>query len=103
MVQIREARRIAKRAVSAVRVSGTPADTSAAAQAIQDSLFRRASPAEKLAHAASLSRMVDQLSMAGLQQRHPTGDVEMIRYLRAVLRLGRELTERVYGARRAIA
>ena len=103
MVLIREARRIAKRAVTATRVSGLQADTSAAAQAIQDSLLRRASPAEKLAQVARLSRMVDQLSIAGLRQRHPTADDEMTRYLRAESRLGRELTERVYGARRDIA
>jgi hypothetical protein len=104
MVLIREARRIAKRAArTATRVSGTPADTGVAAQAIQDSLFRRASPAEKLAQVARLSRMVDQLSIAGLRQRHPTTDDEMTRYLRAESRLGRELTERVYGARRDIA
>ena len=101
MVRIREARRIARRADGSARVSGTPTDTSAAAQAVQDSLSRRASPAEKLAQVARLSRMVDLLSMAGLRQRHPTGDDELIRYLRAESRLGRELTERVYGARRA--
>ena len=100
MVQIREARRIAQRAGNAARVNTAQADTSVAAQAIQDSLFRRASPAEKLAQVARLSRMVDLLSMAGLKQRHPTADDEMIRYLRAELRLGRELAERVFGARR---
>ena len=100
MVQIREARRVAKRAGKAARVNTAQADTSVAAQAIQDSLFRRASPAEKLAQVARLSRMVDLLSMAGLKQRHPTADDEMIRYLRAELRLGRELAERVFGARR---
>ena len=100
MVQIREARRIAQRAGNAARVNTAQADTSVAAQAIQDSLFRRASPTEKLAQVARLSRMVDLLSMAGLKQRHPTADDEMIRYLRAELRLGRELAERVFGARR---
>ena len=103
MVQIREARRIAKRAVNAARGSSTPADTSVAAQAVQDSLLRRASHAEKLAQVARLSRMVDRLSIEGLKQRHPTIDYEMTRYLRAESRLGRELTERVYGARHVIA
>ena len=98
MVEIREARRAARRANTA-RPGGAPADTSVAALAVQDALFRRASPAEKLAQVAGLSRMVDQLSMVGLRQRHPTADDEMIAYRRAELRLGRELAARVYGAR----
>jgi hypothetical protein len=100
MVEIREARRAARRANTAARPGGAPADTSVAALAVQDALFRRASPAEKLAQVAGLSRMVDQLSMAGLRQRHPTSDHEMIQYRRAELRLGRELAARVYGTRR---
>ena len=103
MVEIREARRLAKRVATSARVVGTQADTSTAAQAVQDALFRRASPAQKLAQVAQLSRMVDQLSVAGLRQRHPTFGDEMIRYRRAELRLGRELAERVFGARRDIA
>ena len=98
MVEIREARRVARHANAATRPGGAPADTSVAALAVQDALFRRASPAEKLAQVARLSRMVDQLSMAGLRQRHPTADDEMIRYRGAELRLGRELAARVYGA-----
>ena len=103
MVAIREARRIAQRANTTTRLGGTAADTSASAQAIQDDLIRRGSPGEKLARVARLSRMVDQLAMAGLRQRHPTVDDEVIRDLRAELRLGRELASRVSGARRDIA
>ena len=98
MVEIREARRAARRANTATRPGGAPADTSVAALAVQDALFRRASPAERLAQVARLSRMVDQLSVAGLRQRHPATDDEVIRYRRAELRLGRELAARVYGA-----
>jgi len=82
---------------------GSPADTSVSALAVQDALLRRASPAEKLAQVARLSRMLDQLTMAGLRQRHPTSDDEMIRYRHAELRLGRELAARVYGARHDVA
>ena len=99
MVEIRQARRVARRTHTATRPGGAPADTSVAALAVQDALLRRASPAEKLAQVARLSRMVDQLSVAGLRQRHPTTDDEMIAYRRAELRLGRELAARVYGAR----
>ena len=103
MVEIREARRVARRANTATRASGAPADTSATALAVQDALLRRASPTEKLSHVARLSRTVDQLSVAGLRQRHPTADDEMIAYRRAELRLGRELAARVYGTRDDIA
>jgi hypothetical protein len=99
MVEIRENRRIARRAQAASRLDGTPADTSVAAQAIQDALLRRFSPAEKLAQVARLSRMVDLLALQGLKQRHTIVDDEMIRYLRAELRLGRELAARVYRRR----
>jgi hypothetical protein len=100
MVEIREARRIAQRTNSAARLGGTPADTGAAAQAIQDGLLQRTAPGAKLAQVARLSRMVDRLAIAGIRLRHEAVDEEMIRYLRAELRLGRELAARVYGARR---
>jgi hypothetical protein len=103
MVEIREARRVARRAHAGARPGGIPADTASAAQAIQDALLRRSSPAEKLAQVARLSRMVHQLSMAGLRERHPTADKEVIRYRRAELQLGAELAQRVYGARSDIA
>ena len=78
---------------------GTPADTTAPAQAIQDALRRRLSPAEKLAQVARLSRMVDLLSIEGLKRRHPTATDEIIRDLRAELRLGSDLAARVSAAR----
>jgi len=80
-------------------LDGTPADTTTAAQAIQDALQRRLSPAEKLTQVARLSRMVDLLSIEGLKMRHPTADDETIRGLRAELRLGHELAARVAAAR----
>jgi ParB-like chromosome segregation protein Spo0J len=106
MVDAREARRAANRAqrtAPSSRLGGTPADTSAAAQAIQDALLRRLTAAEKLAQVARLSRMVDLLSIEGLRQRHPTADDALIRHCRAELRLGRELAARVYAVRRGIA
>ena len=102
MVAIREARRAARRldrGTPPPRLGGTPADTTAAAQAIQDALQRRLSPAEKLAQAARLSRMVDLLSGEGLKRRHPTATDDTIRDLRAELRLGRDLAARVAAAR----
>src|SRR5688500_4557633 len=94
MVEIREARRAARHAhrdAQAFRLAGTPADTTAAAQAVQDALLRRVSPADKLALVARLSRMVDRLSIEGIRQRHPTANDDVIRRLRAELRLGPEV------------
>jgi hypothetical protein len=102
MVAIREARRAARRLESGAEpphLGGIPADTTATAQAIQDALQRRLSPAEKLAQAARLSRMVDRLSIEGLRRRHPQATDATIRDLRAELRLGRDLAERVSAAR----
>jgi hypothetical protein len=102
MVAIREARRAARRLDGSTVPSGldgTPADTTATAQAVQDALQRRLSPAKKLTQVARLSRMVDRLAIEGLRMRHPTADDETIRDLRAELRLGHELAARVAAAR----
>ena len=97
MVEIREARRCARRAQLVSRVDGIPADTSAAAQAIQDALQRRFAPADKLAQVVRLSRMVNQLSLEGLRQRHPLADGETIRRMQAELRLGHRLAAQAFG------
>jgi hypothetical protein len=102
MVAIREARRAVRRLERGsppTRLGGTPADTAAAAQTVQDALQRRFSPAEKLAQVARLSRVVDRLSIEGLRMRHPTTNDETIRHLHAELRLGRDLAARVAAAR----
>lgn len=99
MVAIREIRRAARRATGAsVSLPGTPADTSAAAQAVQDTLWRRASTSERLMQVARLSRMVEQLAIAGLRQRHPADGERELLYRRAEVRLGPELASRVYGS-----
>jgi hypothetical protein len=87
----RMARHIATRSHNEARPDGTPADTVPAVQAIQDELTRRLSPAAKLAQVERLSRMVDQLAIQGLRVRNPDADDVTIRYLRAELRLGRDL------------
>ena len=100
MVRIREARRAALRASRAENPLhvGLPADTSTTAQAIQDALWRRLSPVQKLQQAARLSRMADALSTEGIRQRYPSDRDGTIRRRRAELRLGRELATRVYGS-----
>lgn len=106
MVRIREARRAIRRArdqAPRVRAAGTPTDTTPAIQAIQDALWLRLSPAEKLAQVAGLSRMVEALAMEGIQQRYPEDSVADTRHRRAEMRLGRELFARVYGKGRGAA
>lgn len=98
MVAIREARRAARRGAVSVAAPGTPADTSAAAQAVQDALWRRASASEKLMQVARLSAAVEQLSVAGLRQRDPGASEADVFYRRAEERLGPELAACVYRA-----
>lgn len=100
MVASREARRAARLAHGTARLAGTPIDTDATSQAMQDELLRRTPAAEKLAMVVRLSRMVDELSVAGLRSRHPNANPGTITRLRADLRLGRELAGIVYGPRR---
>lgn len=100
MVRIREARRAIRRArdqAPSERGTGTPADTSTVIQNIQDTLWLRLSPAEKLAQVAGLSRMVEMLAMEGLRMRHPGENSLAIWSRRAEARLGRELFARAYG------
>lgn len=103
MVAIREARRAARRAVAGSAPLGTPADTTAAAQAVQDTLWRRIPVSEKLMQVARLSRAVDDLFIAGLRQRHPTDSQGDLFYRRAESRLGPQLASRVYGAARGVS
>ena len=102
MVAIREARRAARRLGHGAlppRLGGTPADTTADAQAVQDALQRRLSPAERLVQVARLSRMVALLSIEGLRRRHPMATDDIIRDMHAELRLGHDLAARVFAAR----
>ena len=104
MVRIREARRAIKRAQAPMeRVAGTPDDTSAEIQSIQDALWLRLSPSEKLAQVAGLSRMVEVLAIEGLRIRHPGDNAADTRHRRAEMRLGRGLFARVYGTERGVA
>lgn len=100
MVAIREARRAARRAAHApASQEGRQDDTSVAAQAVQDTLWRRASGSEKLLQVARLSRMVQQLSLTGLRQRHPDDSEQQLWYRFAELRLGPELASQAYRSR----
>ena len=106
MVRIREARRAIQGArdnAPRQRAAGTSPDTTAAIQGIQDALWLRLTPAEKLAQVAGLAAMFEMLALEGLRMRHPADDAADIRYRRAEMRLGKELAARVYRPGRGVA
>ncbi len=72
------------------------ADTTREAEDYQVARWRGMTPADKLELVASLSRAVDRLALAGIEQRHPNASPRE-RFLRlAVLKLGIDLAARVY-------
>jgi hypothetical protein len=100
MVAIRETRRAAQRAALATGAISGSVDTAPEAQAVQDALLRRMSPARKLALVGSLSRAVVALARDGVKRRHPGADERSLEMHVAVLRLGEQLAARAYGPRR---
>jgi hypothetical protein len=96
MVAIREARRAARSEHVATSKPVAGSDTSSKAQAVQDVLLKRMSPARKLALVASLSRAVDALARDGVRRRYPHAHQDEVRWQLAVLRLGEELASRAY-------
>jgi hypothetical protein len=60
-------------------------------------LLRAQAPHQRLAQAMSLTRMVRQLAIAGLRQRHPSATDAEIRVRLAVRLYGREAVRGVFG------
>ncbi|MEI8255808.1 MAG: hypothetical protein WCJ30_09060 [Deltaproteobacteria bacterium] len=74
------------------------ADTSGAAMDRYATLLRGRAPHERLAIAASLSKAVRELAMAGLRERHPSaGDAELRARL-ASLMYGRDVARTLFGS-----
>jgi hypothetical protein len=59
--------------------------------------LRKLSPGERLALAGRASAALERLCIAGLRLRHPHAGEEELRRRAGALRLGRELTVRVFG------
>ncbi len=74
-------------------------DTSPEAQRVQDDIYRRMSPAQKLRLVFELQEIGKHLVMAGLRTRYPQASEEEIRHLWARQHLGDQLYEEVYGSR----
>ena len=72
------------------------ADTSREAERVQIGLWRRMSPLDKARAATEISRVVQELSLLGIRQRHPGGSEREWMLRLAVLKLGRELAGRAY-------
>ena len=71
-------------------------DTSREAERIQIELWRRMSPADKARAVSEISRAAQELSLAGIRQRHPGASERDCMLHLAVLKLGRTLAVRVY-------
>ena len=71
-------------------------DTSREAEQLQLELWRRMSPLEKVRAVIEISRAVQELSLAGIRQRHPNASQRECELRLAVLKLGPALALRAY-------
>ena len=71
-------------------------DTSIEAQRVQVELWRRMSPLEKARTVSAITLAAQQFSLAGIRLRHPRASNRECMLRLAILKLGRELTYRVY-------
>jgi len=77
-----------------------PSDTAREAQEVLDNLYRRMSPAAKLARVRDLTLAVNQLALAGLRARYPEETEPELLLRLARLRLGQAIVEEFSGAQR---
>ncbi len=75
------------------------ADTTPDAFAIYTKLISEMSPAARVRRAGDLTRTVNAFALAGIRTRHPTSTERELLLRLAVLQLGADLVERVYGWR----
>jgi hypothetical protein len=75
------------------------ADTTPEAFAIYAKLISEMSPAERVRRAGGLTHTVNMFALAGIRMRHPKSTERELLLRLAVLRLGADLVERVYGWR----
>jgi hypothetical protein len=75
-------------------------DTSADARKVVNQLYASMTPAEKLKRMSELTLTANQLALAGLEARHPEESRSELLLRLARMRLGDELVDRAYGARR---
>ena len=71
-------------------------DTSSDAERLQVALWRKMSPLEKARLVSDITRTAQELSLAGIRERHPGASDRECMLRLAMLKLGPELTRRVY-------
>jgi hypothetical protein len=71
-------------------------DTSADMERRQVAGWRRMTPLDKMRAVSALSRDAQELTLAGIRLRHPDASERECLLRLAEIKLGRELTERVY-------
>lgn len=72
-------------------------DTTPEAWATMIDLYRRMTPAQRVARMAALNRMVQELAAARIRREHPDASPREIQLRVAALWLGREAMLRTYG------
>lgn len=75
-------------------------DTSDDARAVMRRLYAAMTPAEKLKRMNELTVAANRLALAGLRSRHPEESEGALLLRLARVRLGDDLSDRVYGSRR---
>jgi hypothetical protein len=72
-------------------------DTTPQMEALQIQLWREATPARKMELLGQLNESARTLALMGLRQRFPHASEGELKYQLAILLLGAELTQKVYG------
>ena len=72
-------------------------DTHPKMEALQIQLWRQASPTRKMNMLAQLNKSARLLALTGLRSRYPQISEAELRFKLAVLLLGEELAQKVYG------
>ncbi len=72
-------------------------DTHPEAERVLMDLFRKASPARKIALVLSANRTAQELALTGLRERHPGASTAQLRRRLADLWLGPQLAAKAYG------
>lgn len=77
-------------------------DTHPKMEALQIQLWRQASPTRKMNMLAQLNKSARLLALTGLRSQYPKIGEAELRFKLAVLLIGEELAQKVYGAKKCI-
>jgi hypothetical protein len=80
-----------------MRPSHPTDDTSPGARRLVDQVYASMSPAEKLEQLRRVTLAANRIALAGLRMRHPAATPSQLLRLLARIRLGHDLSRRVYG------